>query len=161
MSLKFAASVAVFGSVTAGPFASAPFSSTVTITSIGFFTVHVWRVAVLVRTWPALGMLPSPVFPSLGKFRTTTLAAACPRPVVGLIALREAVASPRTVISPISVVPIATIIVAVPAAKFAVVKVATVIPPLVRQLVRSHLVRLSPPFHVGGELHQTGGRNPA
>jgi hypothetical protein len=78
-----------------------------------------------------------------------------------LIALREAVASPRTIITPISIVPIATIIVAVSAAKIAVVKVATVIPPLVRQLVRSRLVRLSPPFHVGGELHQTGGRNPA
>jgi hypothetical protein len=164
MSLEFAPCVpvlkAAFGPVTAGPFASAPFSSplsiTVTMTSFGLFTVHAWRVAVLVRTWPALGMLPSPVFPSLGKFCSMTLTAACPRPVVGLIALGEAVASPWTVIAPIRVVPIATIIVAVPAAK-----VATVIPPLVRQLVCSHLVRLSPPFHVGRELHQAGGRNPA
>jgi hypothetical protein len=165
MSLEFAPCVPVFKAVlrpvTAGPFASAPFSSAVTMTSIGLFTVHAWRFAVLVRTWLALGMLPSPVFPSLGKFCPTTLAAACPRSVVGLIALREAVASPRTIIAPIGIVPIATVIVAVSAAKIAVVKVATVIPPLVRQLVCSHLVRLSPPFDVGCELHQTGGRNPA
>ena len=131
-----------------------PFVPAVAVAPIAFFVAH---SALFVMAAPAtLGMLSPSVLAAfvvaaLGNFVPSAVAAPAtvrPRSVIGLLAIRVAVASAWSVVPPIAFVPAATDVISV---------VATV----VRQFVRSGFVALRrSPVHMGRELHQSGSRNP-